>query len=194
MAELQHLWDLASQKLAALEQQKILETRVEEKLRLQHLIAETSAERDRIEQQMQRLLPSEETTPLPPALQALQDIVCTADRPADLNLLPETLAEILRHAPRHLTEYRLNRIADWSQPRYELDKRFVQLTLLLDKGEDAQGPRWESSRQFQDLREVLPETLATPALVLLGPPGSGKSRCCDGWNGIWRWTHYETLQ
>jgi len=70
---------------------------------------------------------------------------------------------------------RLNRIADWSQPRYALDKRFVQLTLLVDKGEDAQGPRWESSRQFQDLREVLQETLDTPALVLLGPPGSGKS-------------------
>ncbi len=48
MAELQQLWDLLSQKLAALEQQKILETRVEEKLRLQQLIAETSAERDRI--------------------------------------------------------------------------------------------------------------------------------------------------
>ncbi len=30
-------------------------------------------------------------------------------------------------------------------------------------------------RQFQDLREVLQETLDTPALVLLGPPGSGKS-------------------
>ena len=108
-------------------------------------------------------------------MQALQDIVCAAEPPTDLNLLPDTLAEILRHTPRNLTEYRLNRIADWSQPRYELDKRFVQLTLLLDKGEDAQGPRWESSRQFQDLREVLQETLDTPALVLLGPPGSGKS-------------------
>jgi formylglycine-generating enzyme required for sulfatase activity len=117
----------------------------------------------------------DQETPLPPALQALQNIVCAADRPADLNLLPATLEEIQRHKPRNLAEYRLNRIADWSQPRYELDKRFVQLTLLLDKGEDTQGPRWESSRQFQDLREVLQETLDTPALVLLGPPGSGKS-------------------
>jgi len=47
--------------------------------------------------------------------------------------------------------------------------------LLLDKGEDAQGPRWESSQQFQDLRDVLQKTLDTPTLVLLGPPGSGKS-------------------
>ena len=115
------------------------------------------------------------TVPLPPALQTLWDIICAAERPIDLDLLPDTLAEIRQHSPRNLTEYRLNRIADWSQPRYELDKRFVQLTLLLDKGEDAQGPRWESSRQFQDLRDVLQETLDTPALVLLGPPGSGKS-------------------
>lgn len=83
----------------------------------------------------------ERETPLPPALQALWDMVCSADRPADLNLLPDTLTEILRQAPRNLTEYRLNRIADWSQPQYGLDRRFVQLTLLLDKGEDSQGPR-----------------------------------------------------
>ncbi|MFO1434368.1 MAG: SUMF1/EgtB/PvdO family nonheme iron enzyme [Candidatus Competibacteraceae bacterium] len=114
-------------------------------------------------------------TSLPPAQQALLDIVRAEEPPTDLNLLPDTLAEILRQAPRNLTEYRLGRIADWSQPRYALDKRFIQLTLLLDKGENAQGPRWESSRQFQDLRDVLQETLDTPALVLLGPPGSGKS-------------------
>jgi hypothetical protein len=176
MAELQQLWDLFSRKLAALEQQRILETRVEEKLRLQQLIAEASSERDQIEQQMRRLPPSEETTPLPPALQALQDIVCAADRPVDLNLLPDNiLSEIQGHKPQNLPEYRLHRIANWSQPRYALDKRFTQLTLLLDRGEDTQGPRWESSRQFQDLRDVLQETLESPALVLLGPPGSGKS-------------------
>ena len=117
----------------------------------------------------------ERETSLLPAQQALLGIVCAEEPPTDLNLLPNTLAEILRQAPRNLTEYRLGRIADWSQPRYALDKRFIQLTLLLDKGEDTQGPRWESSRQFQDLREVLQETLDTPALVLLGPPGSGKS-------------------
>jgi formylglycine-generating enzyme required for sulfatase activity len=116
-------------------------------------------------------------TPLPPALQALRDIICATDRPAtDLNLLlPDTLDEILRYRPRNLTEYRLHRIADWSQPRYALDKRFIQLTLLVDKGEDTQGPRWKSSRQFQELREMLQETVESPALVLLGPPGSGKS-------------------
>ncbi len=56
-----------------------------------------------------------------------------------------------------------------------MDKRFVHLTLLLDQGEEAQGPRWApQARTFQDLREVLAEA-PDPALVLLGPPGSGKS-------------------
>jgi hypothetical protein len=32
-------------------------------------------------------------------------------------------------------------IAQWSKPRYALDTRFVELTLLLDQGENAQGMR-----------------------------------------------------
>ena len=56
-----------------------------------------------------------------------------------------------------------------------MDKRFVHLTLLLDQGEEAQGPRWTpQAHKFQDLREVL-AAVPDPALVLLGPPGSGKS-------------------
>ncbi|MDS4032043.1 MAG: SUMF1/EgtB/PvdO family nonheme iron enzyme [Candidatus Contendobacter sp.] len=66
-------------------------------------------------------------------------------------------------------------IERWSQSRYALDKRFVHLTLLLDRGEEAQGPRWSAqARKFRDLREVLAD-VPDPALVLLGPPGSGKS-------------------
>ena len=66
-------------------------------------------------------------------------------------------------------------MARWSGNRYTLEKRFVQLTLLLDQGEDAQGPRWQShSEKFRDLGEVLAHVSA-PAVVVLGPPGSGKS-------------------
>jgi len=37
-----------------------------------------------------------------------------------------------------------------------LDQRFVHLTLLLDQGEEAQGPRWAPQEQrFQNLAEVL---------------------------------------
>ena len=85
------------------------------------------------------------------------------------------LQAILRHSPRSFDEYRLARIAEWSQPRYALDKRFTRLTLLLDQGPEAQGTRWQPQpRSFGDLREVLAETGET-ALVLLGPPGCGKS-------------------
>jgi hypothetical protein len=56
-----------------------------------------------------------------------------------------------------------------------LDRRFVQLTLLLDQGEDASGPRWQSaSETFSDLQEVLAK-VTEQAVVVLGPPGSGKS-------------------
>ena len=82
---------------------------------------------------------------------------------------------IRRHSPRTLEEYRVGRWAEWSQPRYALDKRFTQLTVLVDHGPDAQGTRWQAQpRSFQDLREVLAE-VSEPAVVVLGPPGCGKS-------------------
>ena len=66
-------------------------------------------------------------------------------------------------------------VARWSDERYALDKRFVQLTLLLDQGEDAQGLRWQPTREtLHDLGEVLAR-VPEPAVVVLGPPGSGKS-------------------
>ncbi len=65
-------------------------------------------------------------------------------------------------------------MAEWSQPRYALDTRFVHLTLLLDKGEN-DPQRWQpEDYRFNDLRNVLAK-VDDPALVLLGAPGSGKS-------------------
>ncbi|MEP7336841.1 MAG: SUMF1/EgtB/PvdO family nonheme iron enzyme [Acidobacteriota bacterium] len=79
-------------------------------------------------------------------------------------------------APDPLTEYRRGRIAEWSKPRYDLDKRFVNLTLLLDKGE-SEMQRWQRAedQRFNDLRDVLETAKDDAALVLLGAPGSGKS-------------------
>jgi len=55
-----------------------------------------------------------------------------------------------------LIRYYQDCVARWSDERYALDKRFVQLTLLLDQGEDAQGLRWQRmSETFHDLGEVL---------------------------------------
>ncbi len=79
--------------------------------------------------------------------------------------------------PDALTSFRRDRIQEWSKPRYDLDKRFVNLTLLLDKGE-SEPQRWQRAPEefrFNDLRDVLAKTADDPALVLLGAPGSGKS-------------------
>ncbi len=89
----------------------------------------------------------------------------------------EEFSEIRARKPVDLREYRLGRIAEWSLPRHQLDKRFVNLTLSLDRGENAQE-RWQPVEEFRskDLREVLEKTKDEyPVLVLLGKPGSGKS-------------------
>jgi len=78
------------------------------------------------------------------------------------------------HAEAHVRYYQ-DCVACWSDERYALDKRFVHLTLLLDQGEDAPGPRWQrGSETLHNLGDVLAKVPA-PAVVVLGPPGSGKS-------------------
>jgi len=90
-------------------------------------------------------------------------------------LTAEQVRAAASHRPADLTEYRLGRIAEWSQPRYRLDGRFVDLTLLVDQGEESAGGRWATqTRRYDDLGTLLSE-VPDPALVLLGPPGSGKS-------------------
>ncbi|MCP5515783.1 MAG: SUMF1/EgtB/PvdO family nonheme iron enzyme [Verrucomicrobiales bacterium] len=56
-----------------------------------------------------------------------------------------------------------------------MDKRFVRLTLLIDQGESAPGPRWQATREFDDLASLLADTPQHPAVVILGAPGTGKS-------------------
>ncbi|MFM9887298.1 MAG: DUF4062 domain-containing protein, partial [Burkholderiales bacterium] len=88
----------------------------------------------------------------------------------------QPLEAILRHSPTSFEQYRLARIAEWSQPRYALDRRFTKLTLLIDQGRDTEGERWQPRPEpFDDLSAVLAETQDHPALVVLGPPGCGKS-------------------
>jgi formylglycine-generating enzyme required for sulfatase activity len=114
---------------------------------------------------------TEERT-LPEAMQALLDAIQTPDGGVVFSVPQAT--EIKDHKPKDSTEYYLGRVAEWSLPRYQLDNRFVNLTLLLDKGEDAQQ-RWQAEGfRFNDLRDVLSK-VDDPALVLLGAPGSGKS-------------------
>lgn len=78
-------------------------------------------------------------------------------------------------AARSLSDYRRDRIAAWNAPEYQLDRRFVALTLLIDRGGGVAGDRWQPSGQvFDDLRLAL-TAVEAPAMVVLGPPGCGKS-------------------
>ena len=83
--------------------------------------------------------------------------------------------EAASRRPADLSEYRLGRVAEWSQPRYRLAGRFVALTLLVDQGEEAASGRWAARQErYADLGKLL-AAVAEPAVVVLGPPGSGKS-------------------
>ncbi len=90
-------------------------------------------------------------------------------------LTPEQVRAAARHRPADWTEFRLGRVAEWSQPHYRLDGRFVDLALLVDQGEDAASGRWAARQErFDDLGALL-AAVPEPAVVVLGPPGSGKS-------------------
>ncbi len=120
-------------------------------------------------------IPGAKPSGLTEVLEGLRAAVC--DPRGLITLSTDQLNRIIRHQPRDLTEYRLTRIAEWSQPRHQIDHRFVNLTLLTDQEELAQGVRWAApgSCRFTDLRDVVKERPDDPALVLLGAPGSGKS-------------------
>ncbi len=92
-----------------------------------------------------------------------------------ITLTTTEAVELARHKPEDWREWRLGRIAEWSQPRYRLDGRFVGLTLLIDQGEESVQGRWAAKEErYDDLGELLAGA-GDPAIVVLGPPGGGKS-------------------
>ena len=76
-----------------------------------------------------------------------------------------------------LQTYHKQCAAQLSKPRYHCDSRFVQITLLIDQGPDAQGPRFirDSQRQKYNSLAALLTNMDDNAAVLLGKPGSGKT-------------------
>jgi formylglycine-generating enzyme required for sulfatase activity len=94
---------------------------------------------------------------------------------AVLQLTRDEAEAAVRHPVADLIEYRLGRVAAWTQPRYRLHERFVELALLTDQGEESVQGRWQAQeKRYSDLQDVIAET-ADPALVVLGSPGTGKS-------------------
>jgi formylglycine-generating enzyme required for sulfatase activity/class 3 adenylate cyclase len=83
--------------------------------------------------------------------------------------------QLIGHRPADEAEYRLMRLAEWSQPRYQLDSRFVALSMWVDQGEQAAKDRWVAAPERYDDLGTLLRTVPDTALVVLGPPGSGKS-------------------
>ena len=110
---------------------------------------------------------------VPETLAALADVVRGGTR--TVVLTAEQVRAAASHRPADVRDYRLGRVAEWSQPRYRLDGRFVALTLLVDQGEEAASGRWAAKQErYDDLGKLL-AAVPEPAVVLLGPPGSGKS-------------------
>ncbi len=111
---------------------------------------------------------------LPQAMQALHDALLSQD--GVVALRDEQVQQIALQRPGDEMAYRLARYATWCGPRYQLDERFVRLTLMLDQGSAAQQ-RFAvqgAPRRYSDLRQVLAEE-PSHTLVLLGDPGAGKS-------------------
>lgn len=90
---------------------------------------------------------------------------------------PEVLHGLFADPPRNAREYRLLCVARHSQGQRRVDRRFVQLSLLLDGGPEGEGERWrrQGGQSYDDLRDLLAACPEDPALVLLGAPGCGKS-------------------
>ena len=87
---------------------------------------------------------------------------------------PEALLEVARRPIGTLRDYRLARLATWCAPSHRLDRRFVRLGLMLDRGRE-EAKRWAlQTQRYDGLAPLLDDTLLA-AVVLLGPPGSGKS-------------------
>ncbi|WP_428268067.1 SUMF1/EgtB/PvdO family nonheme iron enzyme [Haliangium sp.] len=113
-----------------------------------------------------------DTAPVSDIWAALRHTAC--DESGAVSLTPAEVRAILHHRPNTLEEYWLGRLVEWSQPRYRLDSRFVQLSMLVDRGEE-RDERWQvTERHIDDLGELLSE-VNEPAMVILAPPGSGKS-------------------
>jgi len=152
---------------------------LEEELKASHLLAVRPGAPPRDRVTVRRAVASSEPTqpdrPLDAVARSLLEAVTTDDVVASLSL--HEAGELARRQAEDLTEYRLGRVAEWSQRRYHLDERFVSLSMQLDRcpgaGGDVDSGR-PAAERFTNLGDAI-AAVTEPAVVVLGPPGSGKS-------------------
>ena len=78
--------------------------------------------------------------------------------------------------PASLVPYLTRRAAHWREGAAgQLDRRFVNLTLMVDHGLEFDGPRHQAQGRYSLLSELLTERPDVYGWVLVGVPGSGKS-------------------
>ncbi len=95
-----------------------------------------------------------------------------------------------------LRRYHQQAVAELADSRYQLDSRFVQLTLLIDQGQEAQGIRFVQDPQrgrYESLATLLDE-IEQRAVVLLGRPGSGKTTLLRRLQLEKAWAALETIR
>lgn len=104
--------------------------------------------------------------------QSLHDILLHDQEPVD-----DALIDRVRAAPiRGVRGYLLSRYAYWSgRALGNLDRQFVNLNLLFDRGAGSEAERFAVDRRYDSLAKLLAEHGDVGAWMLIGEPGCGKS-------------------
>ncbi len=105
-------------------------------------------------------------------LQLKDALLSTIQNGSKVAMTPEQIAEIRLQPPQDETEYLLACYAKWSEARFALDEKFVNLALLVQENDRYTEKR--GTRHYSDLHEALRQA-SSPVVVLLGLPGGGKS-------------------
>lgn len=113
----------------------------------------------------------------------LDDVIAQLGRiEAKLDALPTTQPNAPSTPPstasvvQALRSYLHRRAKHWRKPEYgQLNQRFVNLTLMFDRGLKHDGPRHEAVGRYQLLSALLETHADVAAWVLVGAPGAGKS-------------------
>ena len=94
------------------------------------------------------------------------------------SLTDEARRAILEYPPADTRDYRLARIAEWTRPRYVVDRRFTRLTQMLDHGPElGRVDKRSAVHRFHRSQSVsLSTVVGAGAAQSTIPPSSIRSR------------------